>query len=390
MSTAAVRIPAQSERKTTPGTFEAPRSLIENASLLTRAELLLALIVHRVPADPNSPATISESTWIKWTGLKERAFELAVAGLQKKGLEMRGRGKGARFYWDETRWTSYIREHSPEEKARTEGRKKSVPPRPGQQIHPDCALKGCQKLCDTQKACEPAKVVSIASVSGQTESERFAQPVAQTACNSQILNNREIPTFAFPLALSAVQVFFPASDQRFTEKLLSVAKRRVENFSDEQLAAAVRAAHKPHQKSDGLFLHTVPGALAAVVEGRIGIPAKPELKAQYTEAELQAHIEKHTAALKRAGMEDLAQRARLLEIEDFVKLDDGLLEIEKAAIERLRARAPVDVIRAAVEPKLKPYKSKMTAEQVETVRQRFIEEKLLTDAGLARMSLYYL
>ena len=34
---------------------------------------------------------------------------------------MRGRGKGARFYWDETRWTSYVREHSPEEKARTEG-----------------------------------------------------------------------------------------------------------------------------------------------------------------------------------------------------------------------------------------------------------------------------
>lgn len=382
-SPAPSRIPAQSERRATPGTFEAPRSLIENASLFTHAELLLALMIHRIPADQNSPASISDSTWQKWTGLKPRMKEMAIKGLQTKGLEIRGRGAKARFYWDEQRWTNYIREHSPLEKARTEGRKKSVPAKAGMQIHPDCALKGCQHLCDTQ-ACEPAKVVSIRP---QNEPKN-AQPVAQTACNPQILKNRERKGEDWSLSLSTLQNFFPATDSTFLQKLLTAARNRVAQFTDEQLSQAIRAARHPRQRSEGLFLQTVPGALQAVIEGRI--ENKPQPKPKFSEVEIKAHIEKHHAGLKRAGMDDLAQRLRLLDIKDPVKLDDALNEIESAAIERLRARAPADVIRGQVEVKLKPYLKKMSAENLQTLRERFTGEQLLSDAGLSRMSLYYL
>lgn len=386
LSSAPVRIPAQSERKVSTGTFDTAESVAENLFFFSHAELCLKLIVDRIqPYDPDKkgarPPTISDDHWTKWTGLKPRMKDLAIKGLLKKGLVMHGRGKSARYYWDETAWQTYVRDHQPGVRSKaTEGQKRSVPAKPGMQVHPDCSLKGCQKLCDTQ-GCE--NVVSIAT------GPEFAQHVAQTDGNSQILKNRERKGEDWVLSLAAVQNFFPASDFQFISKLLLAVKQRVKDFTDEQLAAAIRAAHKRSQTSEGLFLQTVPGALIAVIEGRIGNQRQaPKLK--FTAEEIQAHLDRAKSALRKAGMDDLAKRVHLIDPNDLGAADDALVEIEKAALERLPARSPVDVIRAAIEPELKRFKEKMTHEQLNALRGQLINRKLLEDAGLSRMSLYYL
>jgi hypothetical protein len=143
---AAVRIQPQSEfRSATLGFAQIPNSIVENQALLTPAELALVLIVCR-----RGENTVSDEHWESWTGKDARMKNHAIRGLRDKGLRQVGRGKRARFLFDRNTWNSWVRSRPRRERATTMGRSKSVTPKSGQMIHPECRERGCQKLCEPQ------------------------------------------------------------------------------------------------------------------------------------------------------------------------------------------------------------------------------------------------
>lgn len=174
------RIPAGSEglpRKATRGTTEIPNSIIENLSLMTHAEICLALIAMRIQPNPGPrntnprPPAISDNTWSKWTGLTSKTKDNATRGLRNKGLEVTGEGQKALYRFDRTTWDSWVSCRPREEKAHTEVKRKAVSAKPAQQIHPECRERGCQKLCDGEK------IVSIDSVTYQDLGKQVSQEI---------------------------------------------------------------------------------------------------------------------------------------------------------------------------------------------------------------------
>jgi hypothetical protein len=363
------RIPAQSEsfpeRSATRGYFQVPNSFAENQWALTPAEKALILIACRM----NSERTISDDHWTKWTGLKARIKHAAIKGCQEKGLQVRGRGEKAKFYFDRNVWDAWV-ERVPKHRARTVGRTKSVTPKAGQQIHPECRERGCQKLCEPQNG-----VIAITSSP--------ASPNWQPVANS---SPPKIPPET-SLTLAAIQKWYPHADAAFERKLRSAVEQRVKvQYSDAELARAVQVAHKRNQESEGLFLHTVPARLAHIVAQRD--TARPKAQQTSTPEQVADILDSHASKLSKADMKDLAQQVRSAQTEDREALENQLLEIEAKVIERLRMRTSVDVFKAAVEAELKPYRSKMSPEQIERLRQQFTERKILEGAGLTRMSIY--
>jgi hypothetical protein len=62
-------------------------------------------------------------------------------------------------------------------------------------------------------------------------------------------------------------------------------------------------------------------------------------------------------------------------------------------IARLRAAASDDTLfeaRRSLDHELKPYRGKMTADQLAMLEKQFLERKLLDGSGLPRLSLFYL
>ena len=62
-------------------------------------------------------------------------------------------------------------------------------------------------------------------------------------------------------------------------------------------------------------------------------------------------------------------------------------------IARLRAAASEEALfetRRTLDLELKPYRGKMTADQLARLEKQFLERKLLETAGLPRLSLFYL
>jgi len=154
------RIPANSEilpRSATQGYFQVPNSVAENQALLTPAEKAMLLIILR----RGHAATCSDDHWKAWTGLDPKMKRHAINGLKAgKGLRQYGRGDRARFSFDRSAWDGWVRTRPRHEKARTAGRSKSVTAKPGQQIHPECRERGCQRMCETESEAK-ADVIQI-------------------------------------------------------------------------------------------------------------------------------------------------------------------------------------------------------------------------------------
>ena len=248
------RIPSASEgspRSATEGWFRCPNSVIENQALLTPAELALVLIVCR----RGYGQPVSDKHWSDWTGKDPKMKTRAIRGLKGKGLHISGRGGKARYSFERNDWDRFVEQRSRSEKARTAGRAKSVPASQGMQIHPECRSRGCQKLCDEGPTTQPT-IIPISIV----PATKHGTPVSQTA---QL--KPESPPGDFPQALAAVQRHFPHVGPEFIKKLKLACEVKAKVFTDEQLAIAIQKAHKRHQQSEGLYLHTVPGRLGVVV-----------------------------------------------------------------------------------------------------------------------------
>jgi hypothetical protein len=124
---------------------------------------------------------------------------------------------------------------------------------------------------------------------------------------------------------------------------------------------------------------------------------RKEAKAPFALEDVQGFLARNAAALRKASHEDLAVSLESLDLaalySDLEQLEQRLTAVEEKLIARLRANASEDALfeaRRALDRDLKPYRGKMTADQLAMLEKQFLERRLLESAGLPRLSLFYL
>jgi len=101
--------------------------------------------------------------------------------------------------------------------------------------------------------------------------------------------------------------------------------------------------------------------------------------------------------LRAVGHADLAESLESLPLEtlyvDLEQLEQRLTAIEEKMIARARAAASEEALfeaRRALDQELKPYRGKMSAEQLAMLERQFLDRKVLETARLPRLSLFYM
>jgi len=117
----------------------------------------------------------------------------------------------------------------------------------------------------------------------------------------------------------------------------------------------------------------------------------------FTLDDVRAFVGNNAAALRKNGLEEPAASLEALDLQvlysDLEQLEQRLSAIEEKMIARLRASATDEALFEAhqsLDRELKPYRSKMTADQLARLERQFLDRKLLESAGLPRLSLFYL
>jgi hypothetical protein len=113
--------------------------------------------------------------------------------------------------------------------------------------------------------------------------------------------------------------------------------------------------------------------------------------------DVREHVARHAETLRAVGHADLAESLENLPLEtlygDLEQLEQRLTAIEEKMIARARAAASEEALfeaRRALDQELKPYRGKMSAEQLAMLERQFLDRKVLETARLPRLSLFYL
>ncbi|MBZ5601400.1 MAG: hypothetical protein LAO79_03755 [Acidobacteriia bacterium] len=122
-----------------------------------------------------------------------------------------------------------------------------------------------------------------------------------------------------------------------------------------------------------------------------------DAKAPFALEDIQGFVARNAVALRKAGHEDIAVSLETLDLAglygDLEQLEQRLTAIEEKMIARLRASASEEALfeaRRALDRDLKPYRGKMTADQLAMLEKQFLERRLLESSALPRLSLFYL
>jgi hypothetical protein len=117
----------------------------------------------------------------------------------------------------------------------------------------------------------------------------------------------------------------------------------------------------------------------------------------FTIDDLRAFIARNRAALLAAGHAKFAAALETLDLEelyfDLEELERRLTTIEENVITGLRSNFSEPMLikaRCSLEIELKPYREKMTMDQLAQLEERLFERILMESAGLPRLSLFYL
>jgi hypothetical protein len=128
-----------------------------------------------------------------------------------------------------------------------------------------------------------------------------------------------------------------------------------------------------------------------------GAPAKREVPPPFSLEDVRAHVRRNADALRAAGHGDLAESLERLDLDelyrDLEQLEQRLTAIEEKMIARARSTASEEALfeaRRSLDQELKPYRGKMSAEQLATLERQFLDRKVIEAAGLPRLSLFYM
>jgi hypothetical protein len=142
-------------------------------------------------------------------------------------------------------------------------------------------------------------------------------------------------------------------------------------------------------------------AQAIAAEAQTTAENSPRVKREsappFSEGEVHEFITRNAGLLRAARQQDLADFLESIDVNglfgDLEQLEQRLTAVEDKMIARLRAAANEDMLfeaRRQLDLHLRPYRGKMSAEQLAMLEKQFLERKLLEAAGLPRLSLFYL
>jgi len=140
---------------------------------------------------------------------------------------------------------------------------------------------------------------------------------------------------------------------------------------------------------------------AQVMAGTAPAPGvRKEATAPFSLEELETYLEANVAEIQRlGGYEEVATSLQRLVADspelygDLEDLERRLTALEDKMIAIARTRqTDEDLLRARreLDLQLRPYRGKMTAEQLSMLEKQYLERQLLESAGLPRLSLFYL
>ena len=122
-----------------------------------------------------------------------------------------------------------------------------------------------------------------------------------------------------------------------------------------------------------------------------------EARPPFAIADVRGYIARNAGKLREVGFDDLAESLESLDLSvlytDLEQLEQRLTTVEEQMIATLRAAATEEALlnaRHELDRDLKPYRNKMTADQLAMLEKQLLERRLLETAGLPRLSLFYL
>ena len=126
--------------------------------------------------------------------------------------------------------------------------------------------------------------------------------------------------------------------------------------------------------------------------------ARRETEPPFALEELRAYLKNNAAALPAEYAEIAAAVTRLADeveqhYQDLEGLEQRLTVLEEKMIAAARAGQSDEALleaRRELERQLRPYRGKMTAEQLAMLEKQYLERNLLEKAGLPRLSLFYM
>jgi hypothetical protein len=137
---------------------------------------------------------------------------------------------------------------------------------------------------------------------------------------------------------------------------------------------------------------------AQIMAGAVQPKARRESAPPFALDELRAYLERNAAALP-AGCEEIAASLRKLAADveqhyaDLEALEQRLTVLEEKMIAAARSRQSEEQAlqsRQELDRQLRPYRGKMTAEQLSMLEKQYLERHLLEQFGLPRLSLFYM
>ncbi|HEY3836902.1 MAG TPA: hypothetical protein VGL72_10040 [Bryobacteraceae bacterium] len=124
-------------------------------------------------------------------------------------------------------------------------------------------------------------------------------------------------------------------------------------------------------------------------------PEKRE-SAPFESSEVQSYLKRNAEDLRKAGFEEVAAAIDQFlagPLDNLEDLEQRLGILEQKLIATLRARQSEEealASRKALDNQLRPYRSKMTADQLAMLERQYLDRDLLEKANLPRLSLFYL
>jgi hypothetical protein len=137
---------------------------------------------------------------------------------------------------------------------------------------------------------------------------------------------------------------------------------------------------------------------AQIMAGTVQPKARRESAPPFPLEDLRAYLEGNAAAVA-GGHEEIADSLRKLasEVEqhyaDLEGLEQRLTILEEKMIAAARARQTEEQAlrtRQELDRQLRPYRGKMTADQLTMLEKQYLERNLLETSGLPRLSLFYM
>jgi hypothetical protein len=122
------------------------------------------------------------------------------------------------------------------------------------------------------------------------------------------------------------------------------------------------------------------------------------VEAPFEGPELERHLRENSRKLP-VGFEEVASSLESLAgeseawMDKLEELEQRLTSLEEKMVAIARSRQSEEQIfevRRQMESQLKPYRGKMSAAELMMIEKKFLDQRLLEDAGLPRLSLFYL